>query len=608
MSFVYSSFLPLLIITILILGWFLHLRTKKYDNWINETWYKQYRTPTKIARLLYFCSFALLSLSLLDLRGPEEYITTDIPDQRTLIIIDQSASMLAEDIRPSRYERSIMAARHFARNAVGHRIAVVVFSDTHKRVVPFTSDLDLIDARLDALRGIDIRSGGTELSKTLKESVMYFKTGGRKEAQEVRLMGNILLFTDAEEHVEGVDFEIPDGLSLAVVGVGTRSGAKIPMRDRNNNFRGYKRFQGEEIITMLDEDFINEIVSRSARGRSWILRHASLPTDEILDFFRQGHRDNIAEGSVRIRPVLMEYLVIPAILLMAIAVSISRGKNLVGLKSVVIATFFVGTSIMSTSPLEASSLLDEKIERMQRRELNRSERLKLAEKMARAGKMEEAEVLYRENIDLENDDGATRFNYANVLAGQGDIHSAINVFNQILRDPETSEELKDLVRRSLINAFRQIEQQMQEQQDQDEESEQQDQQDQQEQDGEDQQQTNDSQEQREGESGEQQQDGGDQTDSSRQDEQQEREDEQDTETDGSEDEGEEDGESGQDEQEEIAPQTIEQREEDQRQRRRQTQLPGVVEQILNNDRELQERFMDSTSSTRDHSDRNRKDW
>src|SRR5690606_7959472 len=122
-----------------------------------------------ISKICFLVGFSLLALSLLDLRGPEERIKAQVPSKRTIVLMDTSASMLAEDVRPSRLEKAVLLAKHFARKAVGHQISVIVFSETQMKIVPFTSDLDLIDSRLESIRGLKNHYASSALSLALQD-------------------------------------------------------------------------------------------------------------------------------------------------------------------------------------------------------------------------------------------------------------------------------------------------------------------------------------------------------------------------------------------------------------------------------------------------------
>lgn len=151
MNFANTQFLPHIIVSALVLWVLLIYLNYKYFNWVKSYWFFERSWMSRISAFVYIVSIFLMLISLLDLRGPEERVKSALPDQRTIIILDSSASMLAEDVRPSRFGKAIQLARHFVKNAAGHQVSIVLFSDIQKRLIPFTDDIDLLDSRLAAL-------------------------------------------------------------------------------------------------------------------------------------------------------------------------------------------------------------------------------------------------------------------------------------------------------------------------------------------------------------------------------------------------------------------------------------------------------------------------
>ena len=160
MSFLYANYFPIIFIVALLFSFLILKYEKSYFEWIKKYWFF---TPSKgrtLKHFFYFSAVALLLLSLLDLRGREETMESKIPDQKTVVMIDNSASMLVEDVRPNRLKKSLLMARHFIKKAFGHRISLVLFSDTQRQIVPFTDDIDLLDARVAAIEKKPWREGG----------------------------------------------------------------------------------------------------------------------------------------------------------------------------------------------------------------------------------------------------------------------------------------------------------------------------------------------------------------------------------------------------------------------------------------------------------------
>ena len=235
MTLSYYKYLPILILLVFLFFAFIIKQDKKYFKFIKDHWFVNQSKSHKLGTFFYLVAVGLLLLSLLDLRGPEEIIETSIPNQKTIILIDSSRSMLAEDVLPNRYLRSILLAKHFIKNSYGHNVMISIFSDYQKRVVPFTDDIDLLDARLDGLKEFRQLKGGSNIVTSIHEAVSYFKLSKHPT-------GNIIILTDGEYNDDTTqNLNIPEGINIVFLVVGTRQGGKIPIREKDGDLRRYFR-------------------------------------------------------------------------------------------------------------------------------------------------------------------------------------------------------------------------------------------------------------------------------------------------------------------------------------------------------------------------------
>ena len=108
---------------------------RRFFNMVRTYWFFQRSFFSYLSSFFFLLGMAALLVSLLDLRGPEEKVKTPIPQQRTIILIDTSASMLAEDVKPSRLQKASLIAKHFARKAAGQQISIVAFAEIQKKIV-----------------------------------------------------------------------------------------------------------------------------------------------------------------------------------------------------------------------------------------------------------------------------------------------------------------------------------------------------------------------------------------------------------------------------------------------------------------------------------------
>lgn len=460
MSFVQKQYIVPLIFTLIVLIIIFVRNESVFFSWIKDHWFFRRTKRNILSSVLYFSGFFLIGLALLDLRGPEEYVEGKVSDQKTIIMIDSSASMMAEDVRPNRFEKAIVLAKHYVRKAVGQQISVTVFSDLQKRIVPFTNDVDLVDARLNALKDMKLRHGGTSLSYSIKEVLQYFKDS----SSEVN--GNILIFTDAEETDGGIDLEIPKDITVGVVGIGTAKGATVPVRDMNGNFKGNKKFQGEVVISKLDEAFLKKLGNKIKNYRYWIAGSYSLPTEQIISFFSRIHQIKESENSFRVRPVLQNYLLIPGAILLALSFLLKNMRTFiyVGMLTLVLdASAQVGgrqdlSKQKKKEPVKSASTIALE-EKFAKGEISLNEKRLLANQLLKEGFPKQAGALYGEILgeNVTEDNKSDYFNYGAAQFKSKNIAGGFNTYKKLYdhleKNPSNDEQMFKSVKDNMLKAI-----------------------------------------------------------------------------------------------------------------------------------------------------------
>lgn len=637
MSFVNTQFLLYAVVAILVIAIFLNRFNANYFKWVKSYWFFERTWASRISSFLYILSLLLFMLALLDLRGPEKKIRASLPDQRTIIILDTSASMLSEDVRPSRFVKSLQIARHFVKNAPGHQVSVVLFSDIQKRLIPFTDDIDLIDSRLAALEKTNSIAGGSNISQAIEESVQYFEFDSSEDDKSKT--GNILVFTDAEESEGEFKVKIPSSVNLAVVGVGTLKGGNIPLRWEDGSFRGYKTFKGEPVITKLDEEYIKKIGRNVQSFKYWIANSYSLPTEDIMNFFRSSYNKKQSVGDMRIRPVYSHYILIPAIVLFCLSVLVGRFPVFKMPKPLMLL-FFLGLGLegyplhAQEKKVEVSPEIKKDLELIKEGKADREYVLKTAEKMLKAKDDKRATELYSE-YGNKDDSEEVRFNHATGLLKTNRLKEALPIIQDLIKNSK-NEDLKDKLRRNLRVYIEQKKKQKKEdQQKKEQEQEQKEQQEQKNnQDSQNQQDKKDGSDDKQnkgqskpGSQGNQKEDGKNKESQDQKDKQQsqqkpnsdgklgeEKKEDNKDKKDGKDQEGKDKkeknkGQDGEDKEEAqpSGPSTLDEKEKEIEKKRRMVKTPAMIKQIMSDDRELQKKMMDTSTSERGEQ-KPKRDW
>jgi Ca-activated chloride channel family protein len=611
MSFVKMKYLPYVIIAVVILAIIQFAIQKKYFTWIQEHWFKKPSQTNLLSRLCYFLGFATLIIALLDLRGAPTKIESSIPDQKTIIIVDSSASMLVEDVRPNRLKRALLLARHFIKSSAGHQIAVVIFSDTQKRLIPFTDDLDLLDARVAALENINIRGGGSQIGQAIQESIQYFKTDEKTMKEP---SGNILLLTDSEDNGDLKDLKVPDGVNLAAVGVGTTKGGRIPMRQRNGRLAGYKRFKGQDVISKLDESFLKRLGGFAKNYKYWIALSYNMPTKEILNFFGRIHEGKLKKGTTTVRPVLGHRVILTGIVFFILASFLNVFKSwsvvasllMFGLISSTLKVPSVHAQMEPPKKEEPQFTEDQlqKLEQMRQGQLSSDQKLALASDLF-SGK------LFKEGITIMKEVEKTKqklpwqaeLNLGNALCITKNYPEGL----KRLADLRSSapDEVKKIIDQNIYNLLQekkkddqQQKKQQQQQKNKDQKDQDQKNQQQQDQQQQNQQQKGESKNDQKGQSKDQEnknKNEQDKQDQQKKDQKEKNKDKQNKDK------------QNQDQQQKQAqkPQSLKDREEEIRKNRKMIKVPAILKQIMSDDRNLQKKYWKTSTKSNSF---DKKDW
>ncbi len=193
-----------------------------------------------------------------------------------IIAIDISSSMLADDVKPSRLERTKLFADRMIDRLKGERIGLVLFAHDAYVQVPMTTDYAALKLFLTSADPQLAATQGTNLAEAIKTCVNTFPKTDKRP-------GSIILITDGENHEEG-DLEAArtakaEGYKVYVVGVGTEQGARIPEVFQGRNM--YKRDEtGELVMTRLSKETVVALADAGG-GKSFLIGEGQRVYDVI---------------------------------------------------------------------------------------------------------------------------------------------------------------------------------------------------------------------------------------------------------------------------------------------------------------------------------------
>lgn len=240
-----------------------------------------------------------------------------------IIAFDVSRSMLAEDVRPNRIERSKMAISRLIDNLEGDRVGIVLFAGNAITQVPLTNDHSAAKMMLRTVNTNSVPLQGTALSAAIHRSIASF--------QAEDLTNRILVIvSDGENHqddpLEAARLAAQKGLTIHTVGIGTREGAPIPIY-QNNRMTGFLRdTQGNTVVSRYDEETLEQI----AAVTGGIFQHGSgadLGLNRIFEEIRQTESGEFERMVFSEYESRFHYFVALALLLLVLEIFIAERKN-----------------------------------------------------------------------------------------------------------------------------------------------------------------------------------------------------------------------------------------------------------------------------------------
>ena len=174
--------------------------------------------------------------------------------------VDVSKSMLAEDIAPNRLDKSKQLVTQIINNLASDRVGIIAYAGQAYPQLPITTDYAAAKMFLQNMNTDMLSSQGTAIADAIEMATTYFND----EEQTNRIL---CIISDGEDH-ESQNINLSSivgdtGITIFTIGVGSISGAPIPIKE-NNIIKSYKKDEnGEVVITKLNEKILSEMALES---------------------------------------------------------------------------------------------------------------------------------------------------------------------------------------------------------------------------------------------------------------------------------------------------------------------------------------------------------
>ena len=238
-----------------------------YTNYRRRKRLRQYGDPELMAHLMpnvskfrpdvkFWLVTAALVMVIFMLARPQfgsKMETVKRQGVETVVALDISNSMLAQDVTPSRLEKSKKLVSRLVETFNNDKVAMIVFAGEAFTQLPITSDYISAKMFLETISPSLITTQGTDIRGAIGQAMKSFTPNegvGRA----------IVLITDGENHeggaVEAAQQAAEKGVRVFVLGVGSPDGSPIPV-EGTNDFRRDK--DGNVVVTKLNEQMCQEI-------------------------------------------------------------------------------------------------------------------------------------------------------------------------------------------------------------------------------------------------------------------------------------------------------------------------------------------------------------
>lgn len=250
---------------------FLYFISKKYNNWklfVRKNFCDQQFINTIFIKIniyqrliLYSIFIICITLALVD--------TIQISKKKTIIqnntievvfAIDVSNSMSANDIIPSRLEKSKKIIENIIYKLKINKMGLIIFSGQAYPLIPITNDINSLKLYLNSVNSKIIDYQGTNINNAIKESIQLFSNHHKK--------GKILiLISDGEDHFNQENLTIKlakeHHIQIISIGVGTKKGSPIPLSYEKQKIEYLTDKYQNIVITKLEEEKLKKIAKKT---------------------------------------------------------------------------------------------------------------------------------------------------------------------------------------------------------------------------------------------------------------------------------------------------------------------------------------------------------
>ena len=334
----------------------------------------------------------------------------------TIICMDISNSMLAEDIVPSRLDRSKMMIENLVDHFTNDKIGLIVFAGDAFVQLPITSDYVSAKMFLSSIDPSMIATQGTDIGRAINMATHSF-------TPEEGIGRAIIVITDGENHeggaVEAASAAKDAGMRVYVLGVGSSKGSPIPIPGTDDYM---KDNTGNTVMSALNEQMCKELAQ--AGGGAYIhVENNSAAQDQLDNELDKLSKKETTATLYSEFDEQFQAFGLLALLLLVLEICVLDRRNPL-LKNISLFGKKKRAAAMLCLLLVAASASAQMTDRQYIRQGN---------KQFRSGDYANAEVSYRKAIEKNAKNAQAAFNLGNALMAQKKDSAAVEQFQGAAR-------------------------------------------------------------------------------------------------------------------------------------------------------------------------------
>lgn len=204
---------------------------------------------------LFALAVAMLLFALARPRTGAKLRSEEREGREILLVVDVSNSMMAEDVKPSRMERTRYAINQLVDKMTEDGIGIVAFAEESKVLMPVNNEYRSAKSKVKSLKPSLIDNQGTNLGEAIETATLCFSSSTESKCSRV-----MIIITDGEAHdnraLEAAKRAASDGIIICCIGIGNPEGTTLQIDGEY-----VQNEDGKYVVTKLNEALLQEIAA-----------------------------------------------------------------------------------------------------------------------------------------------------------------------------------------------------------------------------------------------------------------------------------------------------------------------------------------------------------